>query len=98
MVEMGRHKVSPRARGIGIRLTINLTSEEVAHAKEMTHVPHDTAAVTKAVRDYLRLSRLRELKAISGKIDYAADSPQLESLEMGKVEFSKKSIVDGDNG
>lgn len=47
----------------------------------------DTAAVTKAVREYLRLTRLRELKAVSGKVDFADESPQLESLELGEIDF-----------
>ncbi len=70
-------------------LSIDLTSEEVAQVKEITQVQDDTAAVTKAVREYLRLSRLRELKAISGKVDYVDDSSQLESLELGEVELPK---------
>lgn len=70
-------------------LTVDLTSEEVAQIKEITQVQDDTAAVTKAVREYLRLSRLRELKAVSGKVDYADESPQLESLELGEIGFPK---------
>lgn len=70
-------------------LTIDLTSEEVAEVKQITRMHDDTAAVTKAVREYLRLSRLRELKAVSGKVDFADESPQLESLELGEIDFPK---------
>jgi len=62
-------------------LTVDLTSEEVAQLKEITHMQDDAAAVTKAAREYLRLSQLRELKAVSGKVDYDDRSFHLERLE-----------------
>ena len=68
-------------------LTVDLTSEEVAQIKQITRVQDDAAAVTKAAREYLRLSRLRELKSISGKVDYQDNSEQLESLELGEIGF-----------
>ena len=70
-------------------LTVDLTSDEVAQIREVTCLQDDTAAVTKAAREYLRLSRLRELKAVSGKVDYEGESPQLESLELGEIGFPK---------
>lgn len=51
-------------------LTVDLTSDEVAQIKKITRLQDDAAAVTKAAREYLRLSRLRELKAVSGNVDY----------------------------
>jgi hypothetical protein len=69
--------------------TVDLTSDEVAQIKEITRLQDDTAAVTKAAREYLRLSRLRELKAVSGKVDYDDQSPQLESLELDEIRFPK---------
>ena len=68
-------------------LTIDLTSEEVAEIKQITQVHDDAAAVTKAAREYLRQSRLRELKAVSGKVDYEDISERLESLELKETGF-----------
>ena len=68
-------------------LTVDLTSEEVAQLKEITHMQDDAAAVTKAAREYLRLNQLRELKAVSGKADYVDRSSYLETLELGEIGF-----------
>ena len=68
-------------------LAVDLTSEEVAEIRQITRVEDDVAAVTKAAREYLRLCRLRELKAISGKVDYEDNSKQLESMELSEIGF-----------
>lgn len=70
-------------------LIVDLTSEEVAQIKRITRMQDDAAAVTKAAREYLRLSRLRELKAVSGQVDYDDQSPRLEILELGEIGFPK---------
>jgi hypothetical protein len=70
-------------------LTVDLTSDEVDQIKQITRVEDDAAAVTKAARKYLRLSRLRELKMISGKVDYEDNSEQLESLELSEIGFPR---------
>ena len=70
-------------------LTVNLTSEEVAQIRQITHVQDDAAAVTKAAREYLRLSKLRELKAVSGSVDFEDVSAQMESLELDEIDFPK---------
>jgi len=36
----------------------------------MTHLQDDAEAVQMATREYLRMRRLRELKSVSGKVDY----------------------------
>jgi hypothetical protein len=72
-----------------MNLTVDLTSEEVAQIKKITCMQDDAAAVTKAAREYLRLSRLRELKAVSGHVDYDDQSAQLESLELGETGFPR---------
>lgn len=70
-------------------LNVDLTSEEVAQIEKITRLQDDAAAVTKAAREYLRHSRLRELKAVSGKVDYDDTSDQLESLELDEIGFPK---------
>lgn len=39
-------------------------------------------AVAKAVREFLRVAGLRELKAASGKVDYAEVGEEMEALEL----------------
>ncbi len=70
-------------------LTVNLTSEEVAQIRQITHVHDDAAAVTTAAREYLRWSKLRELKAVSGSVDFENVSAQLDSLELDEIDFPK---------
>jgi hypothetical protein len=51
-------------------VTVDLTSEEVAQIKQITRMQDDAAAVAEAAREYLRLIRLRERNAVSGKVRY----------------------------
>jgi hypothetical protein len=51
-------------------VTINLSSDELAQIKRLTELENENEAVAKAAREFLRVSRLRELKTISGKVDY----------------------------
>jgi len=51
-------------------ISIEMTGQEVAALKELTHRESDAEAVAHAAREYLRLSRLRELKAASGKVEF----------------------------
>jgi len=63
-------------------VTINLSSDEVAQIKRFTELQNDNEAVTKAAREFLRVAQLRELKAISGKVDYQDASDTLEAMEL----------------
>ncbi len=76
-------------RKLFMSLTVDLTSEEAAQIKQITRMQDGAAAVTKAARAYLRLSRLRELKAVSGKADYDDKSAHLEPLELDEIGFPK---------
>jgi len=69
-------------------LTVDLTSDEVAQIRKITHTDDDAAAVTIAAREYLRISCLRELKAVCGNVDYRDASDRLESLELDETDFS----------
>ncbi len=62
-------------------VTVKLTSEEVAQIKRFTELEDETQAVTKAVREFLRIAQLRELKAASGKVDYRDVGQDMEALE-----------------
>jgi Arc/MetJ family transcription regulator len=67
-----------------MRITIEFTSQEIAQIKQITQLHTDSEAVTQAAREFLRISRLRELKAASGKLDFEDQSTSLEALELDK--------------
>ena len=45
------------------------------------------AAVLQAVREYLRMSRLRELIAVSGQIEFDDNWRELEAAELAEAGF-----------
>jgi hypothetical protein len=67
-----------------VSITIELTPQEIAELKQLTRLEDGAEAVSRAAREFLRLSRLRELKAASGKVDYEANWQELEELEQGE--------------
>ena len=68
-------------------ITIDMPAQEIAAIKELTRLENDAEAVIKAAREFLRLSRLRELKAISGKVEFEANWQELEERELGECDF-----------
>ena len=68
-------------------VTINLTAKEIAAIKQLTQQSGDTEAVSLAVREYLRLARIRELKAVSGKVDFVDRTAELDALELLETSF-----------
>ena len=68
-------------------ITIELTAQEIAALKQVTKLDNDADAVRQAAREFLRLSRLRELKAVSGKVAFDADWQQWEQLELDELAF-----------
>jgi hypothetical protein len=68
-------------------IPVELNSDELRQLKELTKLDNDAAAVGQAARDYLRLRRLRELKGVSGKVDFDETWQELESLESGEINF-----------
>jgi hypothetical protein len=70
-------------------IPVELNPDEIRQLKELTKADNDAAAVSRAARDYLRLRRLRELKSISGKVDFDENWRELEALETGELDFPK---------
>ena len=66
-------------------IPVDLSPEEVEQIKQLTKLDSDAEAVRQAVRDYLRLRRLQELKSASGNVDYEENWQQLETLESGET-------------
>lgn len=65
-------------------ITIELSNQELAVLKQLTRLENDADAVIAAAREFVRLSRLRELKDASGKVDFESNWQQLEDLELAE--------------
>jgi hypothetical protein len=70
-----------------VSINIELPAQEIAALKQITKLENDAEAVIKAAREFLRLHRLRELKAVSGKVEFEANWQELEELELGESDF-----------
>ncbi len=68
-------------------ITIEMSSEEIAALKQLTRRDNDAEAIIRAAREFLRLSRLRELKYVSGKAEFQANWQELEELELKEPAF-----------
>ena len=60
-------------------------SPHLAQIKRFIEIQYETEAVTKAAREFLRMTQLRELKAVSGKIDYCDAGDELEVMELREL-------------
>jgi hypothetical protein len=65
-------------------INIEMPAQEIAALKQLTRLENDAEAIVQAAREFLRLGRLRELKAASGKVDFVANWQELEDLELGE--------------
>lgn len=66
-------------------ITVELNNDEIAQMSRLTNHPDSAQAVAQAAREYLRIRRLRELSAMSGRVDYEDNWEQLEALELAEV-------------
>jgi hypothetical protein len=70
-----------------VSITIELTAQEIVALKQLTKLDNESEALLKAAREFVRLSRLRELKAVSGKVAFDANDREWEELELTEVGF-----------
>jgi len=70
-----------------LRITVELSNDEIAQMSRLTNQPDSAQAVAQAAREYLRIRRLRELSAMSGRVEYEDNWEQLEALELAEVRF-----------
>ncbi|MBM4090440.1 MAG: hypothetical protein FJ276_13620 [Planctomycetes bacterium] len=70
-------------------ITVTLSNEELAQIKQLTQIDSDSEAVGHAAREFLRLRQLRQLKSISGRVEYEDNWRDLESLEIGETAFPR---------
>lgn len=67
-----------------MNLTLDLTPEEIAQLRDITKQADDAQAVSLAAREFLRRTRLQELKQASGKVDFVNNWRLLEAAELGQ--------------
>ncbi len=65
-------------------VTLDLTQEEIAQIKDITKQADDAQAVSLAAREFLRRTRLQELKQASGNVDYVNNWRLLEAAELAQ--------------
>lgn len=65
-------------------ITIEMSAPEIAALRHLTRLDNDAEAIVQAAREFLRLSRLRELKAVTGKVEFEANWQELEDLELNE--------------
>jgi len=70
-------------------IDVPLTPQEIGALRRITNAQDDAQAVTQAVREFLRLVHLRELKTASGRVDFEANWLQLEALELAEMELPR---------
>jgi hypothetical protein len=66
---------------ITVSIQIEFPPQLLAAIRQLTNSQNDSEAIEKAAREYLRITRLRELKNASGMVDFDLDWQQLEALE-----------------
>ena len=71
-------------------ITIEMSAQEIAALKQLTRLDNDAEAVIQAAREFLRLGRLRELKAVSGAVEFQSNWQELEELEMRESLFPQQ--------
>jgi hypothetical protein len=64
-----------------VSIIIEMPAQEIAAIKQLTRLENDGEAVIQAAREFLRLSRLRELKSASG-VKFEDNWQALENLEL----------------
>jgi hypothetical protein len=63
-------------------IDIELPEHVLAALRSITKQESNAGAIAEAAREFLRISRLRELKTASGNVDFDLNWQQLEELEM----------------
>ena len=68
-------------------ISVELSGEELLDLESVTRQSDHAKAVLQAVREFLRMSRLRELIAVSGQIEFDDNWQELEAAELAEVGF-----------
>ena len=77
--------ISENPRIVPMSISVELSGEELVDLLNVTQQSDQAEAVRQAVREYLRMIRLRELIAASGKIEFDDNWRELEAAELAEV-------------
>lgn len=72
---------------VPMSISVELSGEELVDLQHVTQQSDQAEAVRQAVREYLRMIRLRELISVSGQIEFDDNWRELEAAELAEVEF-----------
>ncbi len=65
-------------------IRVEMSFQEIEALKQLTRLDNDAEAIVQAAREFLRLSRLRELKGASGRVEFHLNWQELEDLEVNE--------------
>jgi len=65
-----------------MRATLNIPDDLLKEVQKITGEKSKTKAITVAMQEYIRQKKIKELMALSGKIDIDYDWEKEEKLEM----------------
>jgi hypothetical protein len=72
-----------------MRITGEIPAQEIAALKQLTKLENDAESILMAAREFIRLSRLSELKAASGRIEIDDNCRELEQRELSEIDTPK---------
>jgi hypothetical protein len=70
-----------------VSITIDMPAQELAAIKKLTRLDDDAQAVMQAVREFVRMAAVRELKAAPGKVDFELNWQELEEREQRELDL-----------
>ena len=62
---------------------VDLTDQEIAELKELTHQADATAAIRFAMSEFIRYAQRMRLKGLSGQVEMQDNWQELENAELG---------------
>ncbi len=66
-----------------------MSTDELAQVKQLTQIDSDSEAVAHAVREFLRLTQLRQLQSVFGHVEYDADWRRSVPPELHEIGFPR---------
>jgi hypothetical protein len=79
--------VSEQLGDQNMSVTIDMPAQEIAAIKKLTRLDDEAEAIMQAVREFVRLVAVRELKAAAGKLDIELNWQELEDLEQHELDL-----------
>lgn len=74
-------------------ITIEMPAEEIAAIKEMTQLDDDADAIVQAAREFMRIVRLRELKAAPTVSEVRPDFPAVGTEAWGSMNRRRAELI-----